>query len=364
MQKNRFAFLDGLRGMAAIFVLMRHTQDLWHFEFFRSYLAVDLFFILSGFVIAYAYDNKLSTGVFSFSKFMKVRLIRLYPVFLLSISICAAVILSKAMLHHQVNADNWLDAISLFASAALFIPIQLSVSSTLFLPSVAIGLFPMNIPYWSLFFELIVNAAYALLRPLLTSKALIFIVSVSAIILTVLSYRYGNLSSGWFWGYESIITGLARATFGIFSGLLLHRHHANLLRFVNISPLVAYVLVAIVLTSPSLGGLDWLIDSLAVMVVFPLAVIIASQSDKSKLAGVFTILGAASYPMYVLHQPLGSLFYFKGLAGQYAPISGIVFVVLMIGISVLVDKFYDTPVRKWIGKKGSNLPLPISKNYT
>ncbi len=351
MHKNRFAYLDGLRGMAAIFILMRHTHDFWNFEFYRSYLAVDLFFILSGFVIAHAYDIKLSTGAFSFRKFMSVRLIRLYPVFLLSVVVCAAVILSKAILHHQVNGGNWFDVASLFILTALFVPTKLAISSTLFLPSVSAALFAINVPYWSLLFELIANAAYALLRQLLTSKALIYILSISAIVLIMLAYSYGNLNSGWFWGYESIATGLARATFGIFAGLLLHRHHVKLAQYVNVAPLLAFVLVIAVLTSPSFDWLNPFIDVLAVTVVFPIAVIIASQARSSRLDGMFVMLGAASYPMYVLHQPLGSLFYFKGLAAQYPPISGIIFVVLMIGISVLVDKYYDAPVRGWISNR-------------
>src|ERR1700692_1948753 len=91
--RNRYAYLDGIRGLAAILVLVRHTGNFWHFGFYRSYLAVDLFFILSGFVIAYAYDEKLREGAISFTQFLKIRLIRLYPVFLMSLVMCAIVAL-------------------------------------------------------------------------------------------------------------------------------------------------------------------------------------------------------------------------------------------------------------------------------
>lgn len=80
--KPRYEVLDGLRGVAAIMVLLFHcletyipvfgTQHINH-----GYLAVDFFFVLSGFVIGYAYDdrwNRMSTW-----DFFKRRLVRLHP---------------------------------------------------------------------------------------------------------------------------------------------------------------------------------------------------------------------------------------------------------------------------------------------
>ncbi|WP_374593252.1 acyltransferase family protein, partial [Aquabacterium sp.] len=83
---NRFVFLDGIRGLAALIVLTRHTYDFWGFKFFHGYLAVDLFFLLSGFVISSAYDRRLDEGAISRTDFVVIRLIRFYPVYLISIA--------------------------------------------------------------------------------------------------------------------------------------------------------------------------------------------------------------------------------------------------------------------------------------
>lgn len=163
MNHSRYAFLDGIRGLAAILVLTRHTTDYWHFSFYRSYLAVDLFFILSGFVIAFAYDRKIRDGIIPFSQFVLIRLIRLYPVFLLSLVLCITIATGKLWLSHQISHTVLTELLSIFALTAIF------------LPSHQIGnayLFPINVPYWSLFFELIANFIYAATRKFLSNKVL------------------------------------------------------------------------------------------------------------------------------------------------------------------------------------------------
>ena len=157
MTRNRYAFLDGIRGIAAIFVLTRHTENYWNFSLYRSYLAVDLFFILSGFVISCAYDEKLKTGVISFKKFITIRLVRLYPAFLVSLVICSIILIFRTVSKHHENQMLLTEAVSLIIATAFFLPYKIGGNS---------DLFPINGPYWSLFFELVVNAIYAAARPL------------------------------------------------------------------------------------------------------------------------------------------------------------------------------------------------------
>jgi peptidoglycan/LPS O-acetylase OafA/YrhL len=87
---NRYEYLDGIRTLAALFVVVRHTGEFFNFTFYRSYLAVDLFFILSGFVIASAYEKKLLNNTLSFNQFLSIRAIRLYPVYFASLLLAFA----------------------------------------------------------------------------------------------------------------------------------------------------------------------------------------------------------------------------------------------------------------------------------
>ncbi|WP_176055678.1 acyltransferase family protein, partial [Paraburkholderia caribensis] len=86
MTKWKYANLDAIRGLAAILIVFRHAPLLFHSPSFpQSYLAVDLFFAISGFVVANAYEARLRSGALGFLAFAKLRLIRLYPLFLLGI---------------------------------------------------------------------------------------------------------------------------------------------------------------------------------------------------------------------------------------------------------------------------------------
>ncbi len=343
MNHNRYAFLDGIRGMAALFVMTRHTVDYWRFSFYRSYLAVDLFFILSGFVIAYAYDEKIRTGIITFPKFILIRLIRLYPVFILSLLISSALFIGRLVLKHEIDSTNLSGILSVVAITALFLPSHLAGDN---------GLFPINGVYWSLFFELVVNFLYAAIRPILNNYVLISIVLVAGFLLAQSSYLNGNLNTGFYWEKASLIAGFARSIFGIFLGLLLFRHHSRFKRFLD-RPYVAWIavfVIALVLASPSVHGLNWLIDLISVVIIFPMAVLAASHGKSMKLQGLLVMLGSASYPIYVLHIPIGGILAYpiKGAVQTFAPISGVILVLILFALSLWLEKYYDIPLRKRI----------------
>lgn len=82
---DSFGLLDGLRGMGAILILIGHTVAFWGLQYAPTgAVCVDLFFLLSGFVIAFAYEPRLAAGM-GVREFMTHRMVRLYPLYLLSI---------------------------------------------------------------------------------------------------------------------------------------------------------------------------------------------------------------------------------------------------------------------------------------
>jgi peptidoglycan/LPS O-acetylase OafA/YrhL len=158
--RKNFALLDGLRGVAATFVITCHASALWGgAPCFHSYLAVDLFFVMSGFVIATAYGGKLANGRLVFRDFMVVRLIRLYPLFFLSAMVCGAI-----SYHHH------------FEHGLTSSKIGISLILTLFCLPSFLGhspmLFPLNLVFWSIFYELIVNVLYGYWHRMLTVRVL------------------------------------------------------------------------------------------------------------------------------------------------------------------------------------------------
>jgi peptidoglycan/LPS O-acetylase OafA/YrhL len=346
MPRNRYAYLDGIRGVAAILILVRHTGNFWHFGFYRSYLAVDLFFILSGFVIAYAYDEKLRSGAISFTQFLKIRLIRLYPVFLMSLLLCAIVALDS-MVFDQPSATPAPGEIArVIALTALYLPSHLSGSDELF---------PINAIYWSLLFELVVNVIYAMIRPCLNTIVLLVLVLVSGLSIAAVAIGYGTLNVGFTWGAATILSGFSRAAFGIFAGLLLFRLRGQFLnRFGGmVSPWAACILICFVLISPSIYRFDAVIDWLAVAFVFPVAILFASQTSSTRFEGLLVMLGSASYPIYVFHRPIAALI--TRSAGEpvtrCAPFSGVILVIFLITFSVWLERHVDVPVRRRLASR-------------
>lgn len=351
MNNRRYPFLDGIRGVAAILVLMRHTADFWGLKFYRTYLAVDLFFILSGFVIAYAYDGKLESGRMTFKGFVFTRLIRLYPVHMLSVLLCGITwITSKYIGPHNADIFDVNQITLLLLFSLLFLPLHISGNT---------NLYPLNGPYWSLFFELITNFIYAVIRPFLNIKILSGIMVIFGALVAYSSVAHGNLDIGYSWGLQEIVGGFSRAMFGIFLGVFLYRYKEKLLLCLNrllggaISPWFAFIFLAAVLVSPSFRSFDPIIDIFLVLLVFPVMVLYLSDCASSRYENALLILGSASYPIYVLHLPTKEIVSIVNtkFVESIAPLSGILLVVGLIFMAVFIEKIYDLPLRRWLANK-------------
>jgi peptidoglycan/LPS O-acetylase OafA/YrhL len=344
MQNHRYAFLDGMRGIAAIFVLIRHSESFFHINCFRSYLAVDLFFLLSGFVIAYAYDEKLTSARISASQFFLIRLIRLYPMFSLSLLLCIVVQGAKYALKPQTGSSGAIEFATSAILTAFFLPSRVSGS---------VALFPLNGPYWSLLFELLANALYALCHRFLNRMALANIVLIAAVGIITTGWVSDNLDIGFSWGTVSVLAGIARAVFGIFLGIGLYRCRAAWQgRLAGVSPWWAIVGTGLMLASPSAGAFDPVVDLILVLAGIPLLVMVGARpTGEHQLGGQWMLtLGAASYPVYVLHKPIVDLVsHSVNLPNDaVAALAALAFIAAMIYVGALCEKLYDLPVRRWL----------------
>ena len=217
--KPHYLILDGLRGVAALIVIVYHVFELYSdTPLPHGYLAVDFFFILSGFVIGYAYDDRW--GKMTVGGFFKRRLIRLHPMVVMGAVIGAITFLIQG----SVQWDGTHIGIGW---------VMLAMLCTMFMiPAVPGGatevrgngeMFPLNGPSWSLFFEYIGNILYALLLRRLPKWALAIVCAVSGALLIGISVRDGFLGVGWsfvdggFWG------GLIRMLFPYSLGMLMAR---------------------------------------------------------------------------------------------------------------------------------------------
>jgi peptidoglycan/LPS O-acetylase OafA/YrhL len=354
--KRVFHTLDGLRGIAALGVLLFHGS-----YFFAplaapgGYLAVDLFFMMSGVVVAHAYEGRFRAGMRTL-EFMRVRFIRLYPVYLLGTVLGAA--MAVASLHGN-NSVGW-DSRSLMLAALL---------ALLFLPNPSSRpvdqLYPLNIPCWSLFFEVLINFLFAICWRALSSRRLAAVCAATGLAVCLLIARHGNLDQGS--DLAGFFAGVVRTVFGFSVGILIARQVRAPQRESNIAFLAIAGLVIVAIAGAPPAGWRALWDAVAVLVLFPLLVYWGTLVDPSAwLKSVATFLGVTSYAVYVLHSPLSAGLHslarhLGGGAASVAPSApylGAAMVAILLPLCWLVDRYFDAPVRRLLGRILPRIPNP------
>ncbi|MDR3450056.1 MAG: acyltransferase [Alphaproteobacteria bacterium] len=334
--KQRYVTLDAMRGVAALFVVARHFGGLHGVrETQFSYLAVDLFFLLSGFVLSLSYGDRLASGMSS-AEFLIRRVIRLYPLYLIGISISIAIALfdvSSGDVHAPTMA-TWA-AISGFGLLMLPSPTQYFSSN----------IFPILVPAWSLFFELFVaNVLFAVLRGRERIFQIAVVTVLSAVILLLAGWLHRSLDIGATWG--TFVGGFPRVGFSFFAGVLLQRwHRAHPPRLRMPSWLMLLILALVLL--PSIGGLPGLVYEYAcVLFVFPALVFWGAEAVE-RHGWIGTALGDTSYALYVIHYPLvvlvgRALIGTNLYPGRWAEL---LFFTMIVPIAYALHRFYDEPLR-------------------
>lgn len=225
--KPHYEILDGLRGVAALLVIWYHVFEGFATSpvdqrFNHGYLAVDFFFVLSGFVVGYAYDDRWKR--MRLGDFFKRRLIRLHPMLVMGVLLGAL----SFMVQGSVKWDGTPVALSdvmLATLLGLFLIPALPGSA----PEVRGNgeMFPLNGPSWSLFFEYIGNVLYALfLRRLSTRWLTVWVVLTGAGLASFALFNlsgFGHLGVGWSLLEYNLPGGLLRMMFSFSVGLLMSR---------------------------------------------------------------------------------------------------------------------------------------------
>lgn len=360
--KKHFLILDALRGVAAIMVVLFHVFEVYsggdHVKQWMNhgYLAVDFFFMLSGYVMAHAYDDRW--GTMTVRDFFKRRLVRLHPLIILGMTIGAICFYFGASAYFPKIAETsvWQLLLVMFIGYTLLpIPTSMDIRGWN-------EMHPLNGPAWSLFFEYIANILHALVLRRLSKvmlSVLVFIAGLSLIHMAVTSPN-GDIIGGWSLEPEQLRIGFTRLLFPYMAGMLLRR--AIKVKEAKSTFLYSSVLLILALSFPRVGGYEnlWmngLFDSLVVIFVFPAIVYLgAIGTIKNQLSEkICTFLGDISYPIYIIHFPLAYVFYAWVTENQIpieqGAVVGLGLLILSIALSYLALKLYDEPVRKWLAKR-------------
>jgi peptidoglycan/LPS O-acetylase OafA/YrhL len=344
--------LDLLRGLAALMVLLYHVDFLYGYRggvFDGAYLCVDLFFLLSGYVIANAYDGRLAAGM-RFGVFFWQRLARIWPLFALS------TLLGVGIIGARLARDNGFWDISGISLTVLFNVLMLP---SFFSPYGSTRLFPFNGATWSIFFEMVVNVFYAVFWRVLTVTKLLLILAVSGLWLVALVPFSPTLDLGW--DRSHFVHGLARVFFSFFLGCFLFRLRPRLLvfggKFSFATALMAFfaVMLGKAQVPVALGSL---FDLAVILILWPLILIIALTTTlKGRLQKIAWVLGGPSYSVYLLQTPLIVLV--SGLPqillnqkiADFTPFVGVAFTLGLVILSFQVWRGFEVPVQRWLRSK-------------
>ena len=371
--KPHYELLDGLRGVAAILVLIYHIFE--GFAFAEStngegsglittlnhgHIAVDFFFILSGFVISYAYDDRW--GKMSLGGFFKRRLIRLHPMLIMGavVGMISFLLTGCQQWSGEVTPISW---------------VMIALLLTIFMVPALPGLpyevrgngemFPLNGPMWSLFFEYIGNILYALVIRRLSTKLLAVLTAILGVLHAWIFVGdlsgYDSVGIGWtidtinFWG------GLVRMLFPFSMGMLLARtfkpREVKGAFWICSAMLIAVFAVPYIVKSGAIS-LNSLYEVVCIAVIFPFIVWLGAcgKGGDNYTGRINNFLGELSYPLYIVHYPIMYIFY-KWLIenrcytlGDTLGLSALV-VLSSVALAYACLKLYDEPVRKWLARK-------------
>ncbi|MBP3454976.1 MAG: acyltransferase [Alistipes sp.] len=373
--KPRFEILDGLRGVAAMIVVAFHL-----FETYSSgpsdqilnhgYLAVDFFFVLSGFVIGYAYDDRWSK--MTTWDFFKRRLIRLQPMVVLGTLIGAFwFYFSDAPVFGLVMQTPWWKLLVFTILGCMMFPAP---------PSMDIRgwqeINSLNGAQWSLLWEYIANILYALIIRRLSTVVLGVFVFMSALLtvdlaldidisglLAARDYAQYTVIGGFGLTPDQIYIGLCRLLYPFFGGLLLYRLGRLRINLRRGAMLWCSLAVAATLVMPHIGGqthqwLNGLYCAVVILLVYP-AIVAAgagSQLRGRRTTAVCKFLGMISYPLYITHYPM--IYVQMNWAARHAdaPLGTHIWVAVSIFIASIAVayasvKVYDLPIRAWLSDR-------------
>lgn len=346
----RFEHLDELRGFAALAVVLFHvgTRVGAPALVANGYLAVDFFFMLSGFVVAHSYEARLTAGDararrrMSWRAFALRRLVRLMPMATLGAALGGAYLLSRYWV-----APGRSDPLAQLLAANL---LNLFALPKLWIARATHGeLFPANGPLWSLFFEIAMNLAWAAVLVGRTTRTLGVVAMLGAALTAFVAMRAGTLDIGWELG--SFAGGIGRVTYGFTVGVLVQRwlgarpFALPVPRWLTVAVLLAVLIV------PS-QDLRWTL-AVEFVILPPLLVAAAGLADR-RGGALGTWLGRVSYPLYATHVPFlaltAGMLKSRGLAAHPGFLPYIL-VLPLLAVAWAIATRFDEPLRAALARR-------------
>jgi len=351
--KVRFSSLDAIRGLAAIAVMLLHYAGRSGLDWMpRAWMAVDIFFIMSGFVLTHSYAQKIAEGRLNFSGFVKVRLLRLMPLYLVGL------LLGYLSMTSSCNLPG-MTCGAYVMPAAVYGMFVIPYFTELFWPF-GVGTiqtpFPLNGPAWSLFFELFVNLVFFYWIVSTKNRHVWRVIGLALIALFVAYYFNGSINGGW--TNSNFYVGFPRVIYHFFIGVLIYTQYQ---KYGFNSKMIAFISVALLIATFSVNS-----SMMSMFTLFILAPFVVLANARIAFDGyaerMCTWLGDISYPLYIVHVPIFQFLYLFGHLDGLTPatrvlLMGAIAIVLAWPLAI-ADKILRARLS---GKSGSVLKVQLEK---
>ena len=335
--------------------------------FNHGHLGVDLFFMLSGFVISYAYDDRWqrTPNPLTLKEFFKRRLIRLHPMLIMGAIIGFATFCLQGGVKWDGTPTPMSWSLIALVLTMFFIPAYPGAPYDLRGNG---EMFSLNGPSWSLFFEYIGNLLYALIIRRLGNRALAVLTAALGVawcwFATTDVSGYDMIGIGWTLDTANFFGGLLRMLFPFSLGMVMARNFKP----VKIKGIfwIAWAVLFGLFSVPAFAkcgavSINGLYEFACILFVFPAIVWLAASGETTgKISSSFCkFLGDISYPLYIVHYPVMYLFYAWLIENKLYTLGETWHVVIMvfainIALAYACLKLYDEPVRRWLTKRFIN----------
>ena len=339
----RFHALDGLRGICAIAVMLSHYSQFFCLNYLKNAgAAVDLFFVLSGLVIVHSYGNKIINGM-SFREFITLRTIRLAPLNILGIVIaCCALILISMRLSPQ-ESISFAVATQASVLGAAFLPYFNTLQWPYGPSGETSGAFPLNLPAWSLFFEMLAYLVFfAYVARFRKFPNLIFcIFCYLTFLISACIFQDSNPG----WSTDHFMLGVPRVMGGFFIGVIIYQIPT---RFNLNNKFVPFILLCMIFYLFIYGGSAAMLFN--ALLIIPLLIwSMRAMEIKGKAQRICQLLGLISFPLYILHIPVATfLIQQKNILSSLNFSTQFIFMIIFILLISVVFGYIDMRFRNYL----------------
>lgn len=363
---KRIESLQALRGLAAILVMLFHYRfylrsqvengtTIWDALFGWGIIGVDIFFIISGFIMVYTTQN-YTQSLFSTKRFLINRVIRIFPMYYVGLLITFLLSGAMSTFHYPEKVQNLLSALTFTVYKTDITPHYIDDG----------GMYNIR---WTLNYEVYFYIAFSVC--LLVKHRLLALIGFSALMICLIPAIAGFQPTTSIQGYPFHSPTLGLLTNPVFLEFIigaivgyLYLKLKNITSSTKIQAIASFISLSLFMYviygiyNESLRAFNT--ESAIILGVFILFITLADPLLKKYIPHILTYLGDISFSLYLLHGAIGSAVMKRMELFELSNYKGIVTVVIAISLSIFISHLTHKYIEIRLTRKLKKRMLPVS----